>query len=190
MDEKKLLTKLKYEKESYNRWKLGQVTWKDYGDAIRDGVRKTKTYPDLNLVRGVKGNKKGFHRYISNKIKTREDVGSLLNEGRDLVLKDIKRAEVLNGFFTLVFCGKTCLQESQTPETRGNVWTKEDLLLVEKDQVREYLNIYAKSVRSDEIHPGVLRELVDVIARLLLVIFEKPCAEEVSKGWKKPPTMR
>lgn len=44
---------------------------------------------------------------------------------------------------------------------------------------------------SDGIYPGVLRELVDVIARPLLVIFENPwCSEEISKGWKKPATMR
>ena len=140
----------------------------EYGDTvqIRDGIRKTKTYPDLNLVKDMKGNKEGFHRYISNKRKTREDGGSLLNGARDLVIKDIKRVEVLSGFFTLVFSGITCLQESQTPETRGNVWTKEDLPLVEKDQVREYLSKLDmhKSMSSDGIHLGVLRELVDVIA--------------------------
>lgn len=139
MDEKKLLIKLKCEKEAYKRWKQSQVTWKECGDTvqIRNGVRKTRTYPDLNMVRDMKDNKEGLYRYISNNKKTREDV-SLLNGSRDLVIKDIKKAEVLNGFFTFVFSGIACLQESQTPETRGNVWIKEDLPLVKKNQLREY----------------------------------------------------
>jgi len=43
-------------------------------------------------------------------------------------------------YFALVFAGKTSLQESYAPETRGQVWHKEDLSLVEEDQVREHLN--------------------------------------------------
>ena len=31
-------------------------------------------------------------------------------------------------------------KESQAPKTREKGWSKEDLLLVEKDQVREHLN--------------------------------------------------
>ena len=42
--------------------------------------------------------------------------------------------------FISVFVGKTSFQESQAPETTGEVWTKEDLLLVEEGQVREHLN--------------------------------------------------
>ena len=40
-------------------------------------------------------------------------------------------------YFTSVFTHKTCLQESQTPDTSGKVWIKEELLLVGEDQVRE-----------------------------------------------------
>ncbi|KAK4807002.1 hypothetical protein QYF61_000331 [Mycteria americana] len=35
---------------------------------------------------------------------------------------------------------KTSLQESQAPEARGKVWSKEDVPLVEEDLVREYLS--------------------------------------------------
>lgn len=43
----------------------------------------------------------------------------------------------------------------------------------------------------DGIQPGVLEEVADIIARLLLVIFEKSwCSEKVSKCWKNPATMR
>jgi len=45
-------------------------------------------------------------------------------------------------YFALVFAGKTSLRESYAPETRGQVWHKEDLSLVEEDQVREHLKIW------------------------------------------------
>lgn len=53
--------------------------------------------------------------------------------------------------FISVFVGKTRLQESQVPETRGEVWIEEDLLSVEEDQVREYLNYL--DLGPDRMHP-------------------------------------
>lgn len=49
-------------------------------------------------------------------------------------------AKILNAFFTSVFMRKIYLQEFQVPENRGEVWSKEDLSLVEEHQVREHLN--------------------------------------------------
>ncbi|KAK4811069.1 hypothetical protein QYF61_016355, partial [Mycteria americana] len=49
----------------------------------------------------------------------------------------MEKAEVPNAFFASVFASKTGLQECQVPETRGKVWSKEDVPLVEEDQVPE-----------------------------------------------------
>jgi len=65
-----LLAKLKHEKEVCQRWKQGQVTWGEYSNAVRDVVREAKPHLELNLLRDVKGNKKGFYKYISSKRKT------------------------------------------------------------------------------------------------------------------------
>jgi len=46
------------------------VTWEEYMDAIqtcRDGMRKAKAQMQLNLVKGVKNNKKGFYRCAEQK---------------------------------------------------------------------------------------------------------------------------
>lgn len=58
------------------------MTQKEYRGASQsctDGVRKVKVDMEVNLARDVKGNKKGFYKYINSKRKTRENLGLLLN---------------------------------------------------------------------------------------------------------------
>ncbi|GAB0175629.1 hypothetical protein GRJ2_000028100 [Grus japonensis] len=89
------------QKEAYRGWKQGQVAWQEYREyvqAARDQVRKAKFLIELNLARDIKGNKKSFYRYISDKRKTRENVGPLMKEMGDLVTWDMEKAE-----------GKLCL---------------------------------------------------------------------------------
>jgi len=69
----------------------------------------------------------------SVKRKTRENEGLLLNGAGNMVTNDIKNTM---GFFVYVFMGKMSLQECHIPEISGKVQCKEDLRLVENDQIR------------------------------------------------------
>lgn len=77
----------------------------------------------------VKDNKKHFHRSISNKRKTEENIALVLYGAGDLMTRGVGKAEALPDFFASCFFVKTCLQESQVSEISGKVWSNADLHL-------------------------------------------------------------
>ncbi|GAB0188489.1 mitochondrial enolase superfamily member 1 [Grus japonensis] len=122
---KELLDKVKHKKEAYRRWKQGQIAWEEYREivrAARDHIRKAKALIELNLARDVKGKKKSFYRYVSDKRKTREYVGPLWKETGDLITQDMEKAEALNDFFASVFTGKCSSHTTHVTEGKGRVW--------------------------------------------------------------------
>ena len=82
----------------YRKWKQSCVAWEECRAVVcvcRDRIRKAKAQKELNLVRDVKDNKKGFYRYVGRRRWAKESVSPLMKGNGELASSDIEKAEVL-----------------------------------------------------------------------------------------------
>ncbi|XP_010119538.1 PREDICTED: uncharacterized protein LOC104480326 [Chlamydotis macqueenii] len=100
----------------------------------------------------------------------------------DLVTQDMEKAQALNDFFASVFTSKCSSHATQVAEGK--------LPTVAEEQIQEHLRHLKvhKYMGPNEIHPRVLRELEDEVAKHLATIFEKLWqSREVPTDWKSVP---
>ncbi|GAB0179359.1 mitochondrial enolase superfamily member 1 [Grus japonensis] len=117
--------------------------------------------------------------------KHRDNISPLLNRRNELVTSNTEKAEVRNTFFTSVF---TSTVGPQALGTKTQVDVNTDLLSVKEKLVCELLQKLDpyKLMGPDNRHPRVLRELADLIVRLLSIIFEKLWrSRDVPENWRK-----
>ena len=128
------------QKESLQGVEARTVTWEEYRETAwvaRDQVRKAKALIELNLARDVKGDKKSFHRYVSDKRKTRENVSPVQKETGDLVSRDMGRRRLR---YSMTFLPQSSPASAPaTPpkgqKTKGGDWENEEPPTAGEDQV-------------------------------------------------------
>ncbi|GAB0189178.1 hypothetical protein GRJ2_001383100 [Grus japonensis] len=98
-------------------------------------------------------------------------VAQKANRG-NIMTKDEEKAEVLNAFFASVFNGKTyCSQVIQPPELEDRDEEQNEAPIIQGETVTDLLHGLGTQVCG--IHPGVLRDLVEVLAKPLSIIYQQ-----------------
>ncbi len=141
----------------------------------REKTGKAKAQLQLKLASIVSDNKKGFLKYVNGKRKSKENIGAILVEDGHLINRDEEKAEAFNAFFASVFNNTDRPWAAWSPESEGHECGNSDFPFVDTEILRDQLyqlDVH-KSMGPDGIHPRVLKELEDVMAGPLSIIYQR-----------------
>ena len=174
------------------RWYCQTSDYEDYQSyhktcaVASKAVRKAKRNLERKLARDIKSNPKPFYKYLNSNTKSRSKVGPLKDKLGNLQTDDQEMVGILNETFSSVFTTED-MSKIPVPEQlfSGNAPLSD--VTVTEEMVLEKLNALDpnKSPGPDQIHPTIAKELADVLASPLMIIFNKSLQEGVvPKDWK------
>ena len=168
---------------------------KDYDDhqayktvekEVQRSVRQAKRKFERKLAKSAKKNPKEFYSYIKSKTSNKESVGPL-KDGDSTTTENSRIAELLNSFFSSVFTSEDCVNRP-TPENLYGGDSPLHNVDITKEKVKKKITGMRVTAAPgpDKISPRFLKDVADIVASPLCLIFRKSLSEgAVPEDWRR-----
>ena len=146
---------------------------------VKNMMRQTKRNLEKDIANRSKHCPKVFWSYVRNKLKTKSGVSPLLKDTSDktsTAFSDKEKADILQNQFTSVF---TKEPDGDLPdfESRATNYIS-DIAITTKMVEKKILSLDVnKACGPDEIHPRLIKELVNEVTSPLAALFNKSLCE-------------
>ena len=186
-------TALRKVKKKHSTWirYLNTKAGQDHEDYIRarneaaHACRKARRDFESRLAREIKNNNKAFWTYVNSRRKVKPGMPDLTKADGTIARENKEKAEVLNNQYAETF---TTEDLSNVPEPPPRRVRNQLTIRVTREKVLRQLKALRadKSPGPDGIHPRVLRELAEVLATPLQILFTTSITSgEVPSQWRE-----
>ena len=153
---------------------------------VQRSIRKAKRDFERKLAKSAKSNPKEFYSYIKSKTANKETVGPLKDGAAGVSSDSSRMAELLNTFFSSVFTSED-LARKPAPETLYNSDAPLHDVEITAEKVRKKIDGMRATAAPgpDKLAPRLLKDVADIVAVPLAVIFTKSLQEgSVPEDWR------
>ena len=167
------------------------VHYKEYVEARNHCtklIKKEKRNHEKNIASKAKTNPKAFWNFINSKRKTKQNISILKMTNGDFTHNDQEKAQALQDLFTSVFTRENLENIPILPP--GSLSDNKFLssILITESAVLQKLNLLnpCKTPGDDNLHPRLLKELSESLAKPITFLFNKSLSEsELPNDWKR-----
>lgn len=183
------LQAIKQKRKKWNKYKHCRSQHnKDHYEKARNEasykVHQAQMNYEKEICRKAKTDSKVFWKYVHTKTKVKESIQCIKDDTDNIITDDKDKAKLLNNFFHSVF---TKEPDSELPDFNVRSENELENLVFDEQKVKKLLSQVNenKSQGSDNIHPKLLRETAESIAKPVTTLFNTSMElGKIPKDWK------